>query len=322
MSRLHPLRSIVLLLFVAAAATLPAHAVNKDILELQAQVQQLQAAIAHLQQSNDESMGALKLLVEQTSDSVSKMSITVNGMALKTQNQQEAFTTKSDQLSGQIQSLNDSLDELKARLDKMQKALNDIQSQQQTANAVLGSLPQLGGANAAPPAAPITRPAARGPAPSAAPVDNQDSASPFSGDVAVPVGAAPVASAQTPVTEMYRVAYADYIAAKYPLASSEFSDLIKAYPDDNLAGNSYFYIGEMDARTKKPSAAIKAYDHLLEHYPDNAKIPAAHLHKADAMIDARETDAAVRELHALIQRFPNSPEAAQARARLVSLHTR
>ena len=304
MSRLHPLRSIVLLLFVAAAATLPAHAVNKDILELQAQVQQLQAAIAHLQQSNDESMGALKLLVEQTSDSVSKMSITVNGMALKTQNQQEAFTTKSDQLSGQIQSL------------------NDIQSQQQTANAVLGSLPQLGGANAAPPAAPITRPAARGPAPSAAPVDNQDSASPFSGDVAVPVGAAPVASAQTPVTEMYRVAYADYIAAKYPLASSEFSDLIKAYPDDNLAGNSYFYIGEMDARTKKPSAAIKAYDHLLEHYPDNAKIPAAHLHKADAMIDARETDAAVRELHALIQRFPNSPEAAQARARLVSLHAR
>jgi chromosome segregation ATPase len=118
--------------------------VNKDILELQTQMQQLQAAIAHLQQSNDESMGALKLLVEQTADSVNKMSITVNGMALKAQNQQEAFTSKSDQLSGQIQSLNDSLDELKARLDKMQKALTDIQSQQQTTNAVLASLPQGG----------------------------------------------------------------------------------------------------------------------------------------------------------------------------------
>jgi TolA-binding protein len=315
------LRNLTLLLLVSAVAAAPAHAVNKDMLELQAQIQQLQAAVAHLQQSNDESMGALKLLVEQTADSVNKMSITVNGMALKSQNQQDAFTAKSDQLSGQIQSLNDSLDELKARLDKMQKALSDIQSQQQTANAVLGSLPQAGAPAAAQPvAAPVT-PTPRsknkgGPAPSA-----PDNSSPFSGDVASPVGAAPSA-AQVPITEMYRVAYADYIAAKYPLADSEFTDLIKAYPDDNLAGNSYFYIGEIDARTKKPSAAIKAYDHLLEHYPDNAKIPAAHLHKADAMIDARETDAAVRELHALIQRFPNSPEAAQARTRLAGLHAR
>ena len=119
---------------------------------------------------------------------------------------------------------------------------------------------------------------------------------------------------------MYRVAYADYIAAKYPLAGSEFADLIKAYPDDNLAGNAYFYIGEIDSRTQKPTAAVKAYDHLLEHYPDNPKIPAAHLHKADAMVAMHQNDAAIRELHALIQRFPNSPEAAQARTRLAGLH--
>jgi TolA-binding protein len=320
MSRLHKLR-IFILIAIAGLAASPAHAVSKEMLELQAQIQQLQAAVAHLQQSNDESMGALKLLVEQTADSVNKMSITVNGLALKSQNQQDAFGAKSDQLSGQIQSLNDSLDELKARLDKMQKALTDIQSQQQTANAVLGSLPQ-GGTTATDPttAAPVASPPrskTKGPAPVPSPVTNQDSASPFSGDAAAPAVAGP-----PPIAEMYRVAYADYIAAKYPLASSEFSDLIKAYPDDNLAGNSYFYIGEIDSRTQKPSAAIKAYDHLLERYPDNTKIPAAHLHKAEAMIAVHQTDAAVRELHALVQRFPNSPEAAQARTRLVSLHAR
>jgi tol-pal system protein YbgF len=323
MSSLRRLRLLTIALLVLCFAPRPAHAVSKEILELQTQMQQLQAAIAHLQQSNDESMGGLKLLVEQTADSVNKMSITVNGMALKAQNQQDAFTTKSDQISGQIQSLNDSLDEVKARLDKMQKALSDIQSQQQTTAAVLGNLPQVG-LTAAPvsnePVVPPPAPSARKPkGPSTA---TPDAASPFSSDVAVPAGAAPAESAPLPIADMYRTAYSDYMSAKYPLASSEFSDLIKAYPDDNLAGNAYFYIGEIYSRTQKPTAAVKAYDHVLEHYPDNPKIPAAHLHKAEAMLTMHQNDPATRELRALVQRFPNSPEAAQARTRLANLHAR
>ncbi len=323
MSSLRRLRLLTVPLLVLCLAPRPAHAVSKEILELQTQMQQLQAAIAHLQQSNDESMGALKLLVEQTADSVNKMSITVNGMALKSQNQQEAFTTKSDQLSGQIQSLNDSLDEMKARLDKMQKALTDIQSQQQTTAAVLGNLPQAG--LAAAPASSALVPSPQPPTgrtTKASQAIVPDGSSPFSSDVASPAGVAPAAAAPLPIADMYRTAYSDYMSAKYPLASSEFSDLIKAYPDDNLAGNAYFYIGEIDSRTQKPTAAVKAYDHLLEHYPDNPKIPAAHLHKAEAMISMHQNDAATRELRALVQRFPNSPEAAQARTRLASLHAR
>ena len=298
MFRSRSLRLALPILLVAGLASTPSRAENKDILQLQVEVQQLQDSVARLQQSNDESMGALKSLIEQTTDAVNKMSITVNGMGLKMQNIQDATATKSEQMSGQIQSLNDSVDELKARLDKIQKSLNDIQSQQQSTAAVIGNLPQ---GNASP--APTNQPPASA---ATAPSDS-------------PAAAAP-AAATVPAADMYRSAYADYIAAKYPLAASEFSDLIKAYPDDNLSGNAYFYIGEIDSHTKKPSAAIKAYDHLLEHYPDNTKIPAAHLHKAEAMIDARENDAAVRELRALIQRFPTSPEAAQARTKLATLH--
>src|SRR5262249_51620399 len=43
--------------------------------------------------------------------------------------------TKVDQLSGQIQALNDSLDELKARLTKVSKQLEDMQSAQQSVAA-------------------------------------------------------------------------------------------------------------------------------------------------------------------------------------------
>jgi tol-pal system protein YbgF len=134
----------------------------------------------------------------------------------------------------------------------------------------------------------------------------------------IPAASVPARPAATgpAAGDLYRTAYSDYMTGKYPLAASEFSDLIAAYPDDNLSGNAYFYLGEIDVRTQKPTAAVKSYDHVLEHYPDNQKIPAAHLHKAEALISMKQNDAGVRELKALIQRFPNSPEAAQAKALL------
>ena len=299
----------------------PAHAVSKEMVQLQTQVQEIIDNLARLQQSNDQQMGVMKDLLQQTVDSVNKMAVTVNGLQLKVGNQGDAQAARNDQISGQVQSLNDSLDELKARMIRMEKAIGDVQSQQQSANAILGNLP---GASGAPvpagrgPGAPSPGSPLPAPAPDASSQPPSASTAAPGADTAAPVDAAPVATGPS-VGDMYRTAYNDYMAGKYPLASSEFNDLIKAHPDDNLAGNAFFYLGEMDGRTAKPSAAVKSYDQVLERYPDNAKIPAAHLHKGEALIALKETEAGERELRALIQRFPNSPEAAQARTRLNSL---
>jgi TolA-binding protein len=313
--RLLPLVAFALLLVPATSA----HAANKDMIELQTQIKQLQDAVARLQQSNDERMGAMKDLMLQTADSVNKMSVQMNGVKLSLQNQQEAVGAKTDQISGQVQSLNDSIDELKARMVRIEKALGDIQSQQQSANAILTNMPAGGGAPLpATGPAPITR-SPVGSAPSQKQNQPQsDNNSPFTDDS--PQAAAPPAAAGPAVGDMYRTAYSDYMSAKYPLATSEFNDLIKAYPDDNLSGTSYFYMGEIALRTQKPTLAVKNYDHLLERYPDNTKIPAAHLHKAEALLSMKQNENGIRELRALIQRFPNSPEAAQARQKLTSLH--
>jgi tol-pal system protein YbgF len=304
-----PVRFAAVALLFAGLSSLPAHAVSKDMIQLQTQIQQLQDAVARLQQSNDERMGVMKDLVQQTADAVNKMSVAVNGMELRLQNQQEAAGAKSDQLSGQVQSLNDTLDELKARMARMEKTLSDIQNQQQSANAILGNLPQGTGAPAAAQPQPSTV------IPPTAPSDNGGPADQPAAPITRP-DAKPTASDAPPVADMYRTAYSDYMGAKYDLASSEFSDLIKAYPDDNLAGNAYFYIGEINSKTQKPTAAVKSYDHLLERYPDNAKIPAAHLHKGEALLAMKQNDAGIRELRSLIQRFPQSPEASQARSKL------
>jgi TolA-binding protein len=290
-----------------------AHAVSKEIIELQTQVRQLQDAVARLQQSNDERMGVMKDLVQQTADAVNKMSVQMNGVKLQVQNQQDAAAQKSDQLSGQVQTLNDSIDELKARMARMEKALGDIKNQQQSTAAMLNNLPAGGGA-----------PVANGPAPG---TPGPASVTPIPGTrtsaSAADQGgqaAAPPQSAAPDTQGMYRTAYSDYMAAKYVLATSEFNELIKNAPDDNLSGNAYFYLGEIALRTQKPTAAIKNYDHLIEHFPDNQKIPAAHLHKGEAMLSMKQNENGVRELRALIQRYPNSPESSQARQRLNALH--
>ena len=301
-------RLSIAIFLLATSLTLPAHAVSKEMVQPMAQVQDLQNAVARLQQSNDERMGVLKDLVQQTADSVNRMSVTVGSLEQKLAVQHDASTAKADQVSGQIQSLNDSLDELKARMAKLDRALGNIESQQQQTTALLQNLP---GSN--PGAAP----------PTAAPASSQPQQEmPNTQSAIAPIRNAPPQAGGVSSAALYRVALGDYMAAKYPLATSEFADLIKQFPDDDLSGNAYFYLGEINSKTLKPSIAVKDYDHLLEHYPDNAKIPAAHLHKGEALISMKEPDAGIRELRALIQRFPNSPEAAQARTKLNALNSR
>lgn len=309
------------LVFGACLITRPAHAVSKDMVQLQTQVQQLMDAVARLQQSNDERMGVMRDLLQQTVDSVNKMSVTVNGLQLKLQNQSDAQGARNDQISGQVQALNDSIDEVKARIQRMEKSLGDLQGQAQSTNALLGNLPGANGAAAPGAAPPASAPAA------SPPTSESASPSPAGPGAAAnsapekpgPLATSPAPLAGPPASDMYRAAYSDYMAGKYPLATSEFTDLVKTYPDDNLSGNALFYMGEISRRNDKPAAAVKSYDLLLERYPDNAKIPAAHLHKGEALIALKQTDAGVRELKALIQRFPNSPEAAQAHTRLSAL---
>ena len=310
LSRLSKPAAAALLILTLSAS--PAFAVNKDMVQLQTQIQQLQDAVARLQQSNDERMGVLKDLVQQSADSVNRMSVNIDTLQKQLAAQQTAQGAKVDQVSGQVQALNDSLDEIRARMARLEKVLNDVQGQQQSIGAALQNLPSSG-APATP--APATQQTAPPPDQTAANSLPPLAGGPLIKKPAKPSAATPAAAAP-PVNDLYKAAYNDYIAAKYPVASSEFGDVIKSYPDDTLSGNAYYYLGEIDYRAGKYAAAAKDYDKVLEQFPDNNKIPAAHLHKGQALIELKQNDAGIRELRALIQRFPTSPEAAQARSKL------
>jgi tol-pal system protein YbgF len=304
-----------------ASFSAPAFAVNKDMVQLQTQIQQLQDAVARLQQSNDERMGVMKDLVQQSADAVNRMSTNIDTLQKHMLTQQETQNGKIDQVSGQIQSLNDSLDEIKARMARLEKLTQDIQNQQQSMSANMQNLPSSGGAAPAPMSTPDLAPVQPLPTqPAAAPITRKGKPSPSIPAASLMPSAslptADAASASPPADELYKTALGDYMSAKYSLASSEFNDVIKNYPDNSLSGNAYYYHGEIEYRGGRYGTAIKDYDHVLEQFPDSNKVPVAHLHKGQALIALKQQDAGVREFRALIQRFPNSPEAMSARSKM------
>src|SRR5262249_27640657 len=85
----------------------PAFAQKKEVLQLQTQVQTLQDQMTQMKQSFDERMGVMRNLVEQNTDAVNKATNAVTTLQATLQKQQSDSAGHSDQLSGQIQALND-----------------------------------------------------------------------------------------------------------------------------------------------------------------------------------------------------------------------
>jgi tol-pal system protein YbgF len=271
--KLHRINVFFVLLSVLAMEAAPAWGANKEMVQLQTQVQQLQEQMTAMQRSFDERMGVMKNLVEQDTDAVNKVANALNGLQTTLQKQQNEGGSKTDQLSGQIQALNDTLDELKARLAKVSKQLEDMQAAQQSLGAQQAQQQaQQKAMNDAPPP-----------------------------DV------------------LYNNAYRDYNGNKNDLALQEFSDYIKFYPNTDLAGNCYFYLGEIQFRQGNYQQAAQSYDAVLQNFPTGNKAASAQLKKGFALIELGKQDDGVSELRHVIQRYPHSPEALQARERLRKL---
>jgi tol-pal system protein YbgF len=264
---------IFALFALLSLGTAPAWGANKEMVQLQTQVQQLQEQMTAMQRSFDERMGVMKNLVEQDTDAVNKVANALNGLQATLQKQQNEGGSKTDQLSGQIQALNDTLDELKARLAKVSKQLEDMQASQQSLGAQQAQQQ-----------------------------------------------AQQKAQEQAPAPDvLYNNAVRDYNGNKNDLSLQEFSEYIKFYPNTDLAGNCYFFLGEIQFRQGNYQQAAQSYDAVLQNFPTGNKAASAQLKKGFALIELGKQDDGVSELRHLIQRYPHSPEALQARERLRKL---
>src|SRR5258705_7902194 len=137
------LRIAILFWGAGLLATTPAFAVSKEILQLQTQMQIMQDQMTSMQRSFDERMGVMRNLVEQNTDTMNKIAGSIDKLQTAIQKQNTDGAGKVDQVSGQIQSLNDSVDEVKARMAKVSKQLDDLQASQQAVAAQTAQAAQV-----------------------------------------------------------------------------------------------------------------------------------------------------------------------------------
>lgn len=277
------IKNVVLSSALLTLTLLPAHSafgVSKEIVQLQTQVQDLQDQMTKMNTSFNERMGVMRNLLEQSTDNMNRLTQQMDTLTRTLQQQQNDAGGRTDQVSGQIQSLHDSVDELKARVAAISKKLDDMAQQSQNLNTTAAASP----------------------------------------NGAVPTGPAqPPVNQAPPADVLYNNALRDYNSAKYDLASGEFADFMKFYADNDLAGNAQFYIADIEYRQGNFDAAVKDYDKVLEQYPSGNKAPAAQLKKGFALLELGQREAGTRELRSLVNRYPRSIEAQQARDRLARL---
>jgi tol-pal system protein YbgF len=128
------------------------------------------------------------------------------------------------------------------------------------------------------------------------------------------------AIAQAPPPDvLYNNALRDYNGGKNDLASQEFSDYIKFYPNTDLAGNAYFYLAEVQFKAGDYQAAVTNYDLVVQNFPSGNKAASAQLRKGLALIELGKQDEGAEELRHVIQRYPRTNEAIQARDKLKKL---
>ena len=120
-------------------------------------------------------------------------------------------------------------------------------------------------------------------------------------------------------SRLYERAKHEYDAKNYEVAAVLFKQFVRDYPNNPLAGNSQYWLGETFYAQRQYEAAIVAFDEVIQKYGDNAKAPAAILKQGYAFAALDDNRNARFFLEQVQRKFPGSEEAKQAENKLKTL---
>ena len=270
----------------------PAGGVSKEMIQLQASVDQLQQGQQALRTAVDTNSATLQTLVKQSLDSINQLN-TQMGALQQTVQQVQANTGNSlSSVTTQTQAVSDNMADMQSRIAKLGQQMSDMQSLLQSIDAkVSGNAPPGS-------AVPGGSPTGAAPPPGSASNTGGPGMPPISADT------------------LYQNALRDFTSGNYDLSRQEFSDYIKNFPSNDLAGNAQFYLGEISYAQNNFKSAIANYNLVLQNYPQSFKLAASLLKRAYAELELGMKTSATRDLREVERRFPGSDEARRAQAKL------
>lgn len=227
----------------------------------------------------------------------------------------EALKVEMNKLRGQIEVLNNSLDNTAKRQRDMYIDLDTRVRRFEQAG--ITPAPAAPGVTPPPvPAVPATPPGAAAPA-------GKPSASAPASTPGAPgtLQQATAAAAPDPAAESrnYEAAQGQRRIGNFQGAIVAFQNFIKLYPKSALAPRAQYWIGDSYFNLRDFKLAIAAQQMLIKTYPDSPSVPDAMLNIASSQIEMGESIAGRKTLEELIAKFPISDAAEKGKRRLATL---
>jgi tol-pal system protein YbgF len=162
----------------------------------------------------------------------------------------------------------------------------------------------------APAAAPPVAPGAAAPPPATA-----KPGAPAPPAAAATKPGAPGQPAATP-QQMYDAAFLQLKGGQYNASREGFERFLEKYPDDTLADNAQYWIGELYSVQKQYREALVAFNQVLVRWPTSAKVPPSLLKIGFAFYELGDMANARASLNKLVNDYPDSSAVAMAKQRL------
>lgn len=120
-------------------------------------------------------------------------------------------------------------------------------------------------------------------------------------------------------TRAYEAAQSQRRVGNYQGAIVAFQNFIKQYPKSTLAPRAQYWIGDSYFNLRDFKLAIGSQQTLLKTYPESPTVPDAMLNIASSQIEMGESANGKRTLEELVARYPVSEAAEKAKRRLVAV---
>lgn len=114
--------------------------------------------------------------------------------------------------------------------------------------------------------------------------------------------------------QAYEAAYGYLLQQNYGAAESAFEDFLRRYPEDALAGNAQYWLGESLYVRGQYKAAASAFLKGYQTYGKSTKAPDSLLKLAMSLDRLGQKDAACSSFAELSSRFPSAPSHVKTRA--------
>lgn len=126
---------------------------------------------------------------------------------------------------------------------------------------------------------------------------------------------APGGDAAGNAKQLYETAYGYLMQRDYTAAQAAFEDFLTRYPQDSLAGNAQYWLGEAHFVRGEYKAAASSFLKGYQNYAGNARAADSLLKLAMSLDRLGQKDAACSSFGELSSRFPNAPENVRMRAK-------